>query len=64
MLAALAALLAALAEAFAGALAAGLAGALAAALVRRQLHYFVFSSSFFSLRVEGTLSTTSLARTL
>jgi hypothetical protein len=29
-----------------------------------QLHYFVFTSSFFSHRVEGTLATTSLARTL
>jgi hypothetical protein len=53
MLAALAALLAAwpaaLAGAFGGALAAG---------------DFVFTSSFFSHRVEGTLATTSLARTL
>jgi hypothetical protein len=29
-----------------------------------RLHYFVFTSSFFSHWVEGTLSTTSLARTL
>jgi hypothetical protein len=29
-----------------------------------RLHYFVFASSFFSHRVEGTLATTSLARTL
>jgi hypothetical protein len=28
------------------------------------LHYFVFSSTFFSHRVEGTLDTTSLARML
>jgi hypothetical protein len=29
-----------------------------------RLHYFVFTSTFFSHRVEGTLATTSLARTL
>jgi hypothetical protein len=29
-----------------------------------RLHYFVFTSSFFSHRVEGTLATTSLTRTL
>jgi hypothetical protein len=29
-----------------------------------RLHYFVFASSIFSHRVEGTLATTSLARTL
>jgi hypothetical protein len=29
-----------------------------------RLHYFVFISSFFSHRVEGTLAMTSLARTL
>jgi hypothetical protein len=29
-----------------------------------QLHYFLFTSSFFSHRVEGTLAVTSLARTL
>jgi hypothetical protein len=29
-----------------------------------RLHYFVFASAFFSYRVEGTLATTSLARTL
>jgi hypothetical protein len=29
-----------------------------------RLHYFVFTSSFFSHRVEGTLATTLLARTL
>jgi hypothetical protein len=29
-----------------------------------RLHYFVFTSSFFSHRFEGTLATTSLARTL
>jgi hypothetical protein len=29
-----------------------------------RLHYFVFTSSFFGHRVEGTLATTSLARTL
>jgi hypothetical protein len=29
-----------------------------------RLRYFVFASSFFSHRVEGTLATTSLARTL
>jgi hypothetical protein len=29
-----------------------------------RLHYFIFTSSFFSHRVEGTLATTSLARTL
>jgi hypothetical protein len=29
-----------------------------------RLHYFVFASTFFSHRVEGTLSTTLLARTL
>jgi hypothetical protein len=29
-----------------------------------RLHYFVFASSFFSHRVEGTLATTLLARTL
>jgi hypothetical protein len=29
-----------------------------------RLHYFVFTSSFFSHRVEGTLATTSLVRTL
>jgi hypothetical protein len=29
-----------------------------------RLHYFVFASTFFSHRVEGTLATTSLARTL
>jgi hypothetical protein len=29
-----------------------------------QLHYFVFASTFFSHRVEGTLATTSLARML
>jgi hypothetical protein len=29
-----------------------------------RLHYFVFASSFFSHRVEGTLATTSLARML
>jgi hypothetical protein len=29
-----------------------------------QLHYLVFTSFFFSHRVEGTLATTSLARTL
>jgi hypothetical protein len=29
-----------------------------------RLHYFIFSSTFFSHRVEGTLATTSLTRTL
>jgi hypothetical protein len=29
-----------------------------------RLHYFVFASSLFSNRVEGTLATTSLTRTL
>jgi hypothetical protein len=29
-----------------------------------RLHYFIFTSSLFSYRVEGTLATTSLARTL
>jgi hypothetical protein len=29
-----------------------------------RLHYFVFASTFFSHRVEGTLAMTSLARTL
>jgi hypothetical protein len=29
-----------------------------------RLHFFVFASTFFSHRVEGTLATTSLARTL
>jgi hypothetical protein len=29
-----------------------------------QLHYFIFASAFFSYRVEGTLATTSLARTI
>jgi hypothetical protein len=29
-----------------------------------RLHYFVFASAFFIYRVEGTLATTSLARTL
>jgi hypothetical protein len=29
-----------------------------------RLHYFVFASTFFSHWVEGTLATTSLARTL
>jgi hypothetical protein len=29
-----------------------------------RLHYFIFTSSFFSHRVKGTLATTSLARTL
>jgi hypothetical protein len=29
-----------------------------------RLHYFVFASTFFSHRVEGTLTTTSLAWTL
>jgi hypothetical protein len=70
MLAALTALLtalpAALAGAFAGALAAGLAGALVAALAAGvdRLCYFIFASTFFSHRVEGTLATTLLARML